>query len=342
MSVVLYRKYRPQKFSEIVGQDHIVKTLKGAIDLGNIAHAYLFCGSRGIGKTSIARIFAKELETVEHDIYEIDAASNNGVDEIRSLNEAVCVLPFSSKYKVYILDEVHMLSKPAFNALLKTLEEPPSHVIFILATTEEHKVPETISSRCQVFNFSRPSPLVIRQVIEKTAKEEGFALERSSADLISLLAEGSFRDALGILQKIMSASKDMKVSVGEVEQITGAPKGEMINSFLESLGLKKSEDSLKVVSEISKSGLSSKLFLMLAISKCRLILLSRYAPSLAEKMEESMTQEDWKFVQKLSKDVNIKLDSKVLSRLIDALTDSEYTPAPTLSLELAVFDICIN
>ncbi|MFA6992937.1 MAG: AAA family ATPase, partial [Candidatus Gracilibacteria bacterium] len=149
----LYRKYRPQSFKDVIGQDHVVKTLEGALKLGNIFHAYLFAGSRGTGKTTLARIVAAELGASGNDIYEIDAASNNGVDEMRALNEAVNTMPFNSPYKVYIFDEVHMFSKSAFNALLKTLEEPPKHVIFILATTEMDKLPETVVSRCQVFQL---------------------------------------------------------------------------------------------------------------------------------------------------------------------------------------------
>lgn len=143
--IALYRKYRPQKFKDVVGQDHVVKVLQGAIDLGNISHAYLFSGSRGTGKTSIARIFAKEIGTTPNDLYEIDAASNRGIDDIREIRDGVSTLPFESKYKVYIIDEVHMLTKEAFNALLKTLEEPPAHAVFILATTELDKLPEWVS-----------------------------------------------------------------------------------------------------------------------------------------------------------------------------------------------------
>src|SRR5258706_4881767 len=149
----LYRKYRPNDWDEVLGQDHVVKVLDGSINNGKVAHAYLFSGSRGTGKTSVARIFARALGTSENDIYEIDAASNRGIDDIRELREDVRVLPFESKHKVYIIDEVHMLTKEAWGALLKTLEEPPEHAIFVLATTELGKVPETIRSRCQTFEF---------------------------------------------------------------------------------------------------------------------------------------------------------------------------------------------
>src|SRR3989344_5317631 len=213
--MALYRKYRPQSFKEVLGQDHVVKVLEGALKQGNIAHAYLFAGSRGTGKTSVARILAKEAGCTDKDLYEIDAASNRGIDDIRELREAVSVLPFESSYKVYIVDEVHMLTKEAFNALLKTLEEPPPHVLFMLATTEIDKLPETIISRCQVFTFKKPSAAILKEMVVRIAKKEGFALEPASADLIALLSEGSFRDAQGILQKVISSSKDKKVSIEE-------------------------------------------------------------------------------------------------------------------------------
>ena len=151
MSEALYRKYRPENFDEVLGQDHIVTTLSESLKLGNVAHAYLFSGGRGTGKTTMARILARAVNCSENDLYEIDAASNRGIDDIRELREAVNTLPFESPYKVYIIDEVHMLTKEAFNALLKTLEEPPAHALFILATTEMDKLPETIVSRCQTF-----------------------------------------------------------------------------------------------------------------------------------------------------------------------------------------------
>ncbi|TSD02465.1 MAG: DNA polymerase III subunit gamma/tau [Parcubacteria group bacterium Athens0714_24] len=162
---VLYRKYRPKNFDEVLGQDHIVGILKNAVKLGRISHAYLFSGPRGTGKTSVARILAKEAGCSEMDLIEIDAASSRGIDEIRSLREAVNFVPLQGKIKVYIIDEVHMLTKEAFNALLKTLEEPPSHVIFILATTELEKVPETIVSRCQSFSFYKIPENVLRKFI---------------------------------------------------------------------------------------------------------------------------------------------------------------------------------
>src|ERR1035437_4444632 len=159
-NIALYRKYRPHTFDDVIGQDHIVKAIDGAIRGGKVAHAYLLCGPRGTGKTTIARIIARELGTSVSDIYEMDAASNRGIDDIREINDNVRTLPFDSKYKIYILDEVHMFTKEAWNALLKTIEEPPEHVIFILATTEIEKIPETIISRCQSFIFKTPNDAI--------------------------------------------------------------------------------------------------------------------------------------------------------------------------------------
>lgn len=198
----LYRAYRPQKFADVAGQDHIVDALSAQVKGGTVAHAYLFSGSRGLGKTSIARIFAREVGATEKDIYEIDAASHTGVDHVRELIDGVYTLPFESPYKVYILDEAHMLSKGAWNALLKTLEEPPAHVIFILATTELGKVPETVLSRCQVYEFKKPTREGVVRLVTRIAKKEGYELEAGVADLVALLCEGSYRDALSVLEKI--------------------------------------------------------------------------------------------------------------------------------------------
>jgi DNA polymerase-3 subunit gamma/tau len=206
ITTALYRKYRPNNFSEVKDQDHIVSVLEGAIKKGKIPHAILFSGTRGTGKTTLARIFAKAIGTADLDMYEIDAASNRGIDDVRELKEAVHTLPYESTHKVYIIDEVHMLTKEAFNALLKTLEEPPSHVVFILATTEEEKLLDTILSRCQVFRMHSPSRSVLAEIVTEVANKEGFKLEADAADLIAIAADGSFRDALGVTQKVIMAS----------------------------------------------------------------------------------------------------------------------------------------
>ena len=205
--LALYRKYRPQKWEEVFGQDHITNILESSIKTNKVSHAYLFVGSRGTGKTTVARIFAKEIGVSANDLYEIDAASNRGIEDIKELREGVRVLPFDSKYKIYIIDEVHMLSKDAWGALLKTLEEPPKHVIFILATTELHKVPETIISRCQVFTFKKASEAMLKNIVLHIAKEEGYELDKDGAELLAVLADGSSRDGLGELQKVLNFSE---------------------------------------------------------------------------------------------------------------------------------------
>src|SRR3989344_316951 len=200
---VFYRKYRPQEFRDVIGQDHVVRVLEGAVKLGNISHAYLFSGPRGTGKTSVARILSRAGGTLTNDLYELDAASNRGIDDVRAIRESVVTLPFESKYKVYVLDEVHMLTKDAWNALLKTLEEPPKHVIFVLATTEIEKVPETVISRCQVFAFKKPNLETLREFLSAVVRKEKASLDKDALELVSLLADGSFRDAHGILEKVL-------------------------------------------------------------------------------------------------------------------------------------------
>src|SRR3990167_4665428 len=261
--LALYRKYRPENFKEVLGQDHIVEVLKSSVAMKKVSHAYLFVCSRGTGKTTVARIFAKDIGVSPNDLYEIDAASNRGIEDIKQLREGVRVLPFDSKYKVYIIDEVHMLSKDAWGALLKTLEEPPKHVIFILATTEFHKVPETIISRCQVFTFKKPTEAVLRNLLESVAEKEGFELDAGSAELLAILADGSFRDALGELQKILNFSKNKKIKREDVEKLTGAPKTALVNDFIYAIAKKNLEQGIATVQKASVENLDIKLYFKL-------------------------------------------------------------------------------
>ena len=200
MERALYQKHRPQTFADISDQPQVVSVLEKAVEDTTTAHAYLFTGPRGIGKTSVARIFARSLGCKDIDIFEIDAASHTSVEHIRELTESVYIQPVESEYKVYILDEVHMLSKAAFNAFLKTLEEPPTYTIFILVTTEEDKVPDTVVSRCVLLQFRQPSLSALQQIVTAIAKKEGYTLADQSVALVALMADGSFRDALTLVQ----------------------------------------------------------------------------------------------------------------------------------------------
>ncbi|HEX7724665.1 MAG TPA: DNA polymerase III subunit gamma/tau [Candidatus Paceibacterota bacterium] len=335
---VLYRTYRPQKWTEVVGQEHIVDALKDAIANKRIAHAYLFSGSRGTGKTTCARILAKEVGTAPDDIYEIDAASNRGIDNIRELREAVAVMPFMSPYKVYIIDEVHMLSKDAWNALLKTLEEPPKHVIFILATTELDKVPETIISRCQTFTFRKPTREVVRKQIAKVAKEEKADLDAGAADLIAILGDGSFRDALGMLEKVLAASSDKKITREEVERITGAPKAELVNSFIESLIAKKADTALRAVADAENLGVSMTTFTTLILEKMRFIMLVQHSKSAEGSVKERVSPDDWTFIESQAKKGG--LTPGMLLVMLDAVEGVGRARIEQLPLELAVVKMC--
>lgn len=333
----LYRAYRPGSFDEVRGQDHVVKVLKSAVKNGKIAHAYLFSGGRGTGKTSVARILAKALGVSNRDVYEMDAASHTGVDDIRELREGAYAMPFESPYKFYIIDEAHMLSRSAWNAFLKTLEEPPEHCIFILATTERDKIPETIQSRCEIYTFKQPTREVLTDVVHDVAKKEGFSLERSASELIALLAEGSFRDALGILQKVLAVSKDKKVNVREVEEVSGAPRAELVRELLAAIAKKDVQGALSAIRMAVDENVDARVLAKLLIHRLRAVLLSRHAPDLAEKFYEELAEADVALGKVLSKEPGISSDT--LRRLLEAHAQMSYAALAHLPLELAVIDL---
>lgn len=264
MGEALYRKYRSQSLDEIVGQEHITRTLKNAIDAGKISHAYLFTGPRGVGKTSIARILAYEINKLPYnsadaslDIIEIDAASNRRIDEVRDLRDKVHVAPARATYKVYIIDEVHMLTKEAFNALLKTLEEPPAHVVFILATTEAHKLPETIISRTQRFTFKPIDNQAALTHLKELAKQEKITISDEALQLIIEHSQGSFRDSISMLDQISSVSKD--ISIDDVRQVLGVPPLEAIEQTAQAVLSNDAQEVMKHLQHLYDQGYQTSL-----------------------------------------------------------------------------------
>lgn len=336
MSQVIYRKYRPGTFDEIVGQGHVVQTLRNAIKSGDIAHSYLFCGPRGTGKTTMARILARELKCADIDIAEIDAASNRGIDEIRSLREAVRISPAQSPYKVYIIDEVHMLTKEAFNALLKTLEEPPEHVIFIMATTEPHKVPATIISRSQRFDFHHIGRKEMHGRIESILKKENKILDDASMNLIVTAASGSMRDAESMLGKVLSQGA---TSPEQIRVLLGVPDIHKIAEFFELLASDTKEDILQYIQQLVDEGNDFEQFTDGAINYARTLLILSLSPSSAIMATEHLSDIQRERAQNQASLLTEKKIYAILKELLDASQNIKYSPIPQLPLELAVVNL---
>jgi DNA polymerase-3 subunit gamma/tau len=334
----LYRKYRPESFSEVRDQDHIVSVLEGAITKGEIPHALLFSGTRGTGKTTLARIFAGAIGTSPMDLYEIDAASNRGIDDIRELKEAVHTLPYESEQKVYIIDEVHMLTKEAFNALLKTLEEPPAHVVFILATTEEEKLLDTILSRCQVFRMRSPSRAVLATTVTEVAKKEGFTLSPDAADLIAVAADGSFRDALGVTQKVIMASGEKIGDADEVAAIIGAPKVATMQALVVALHEKKVDAALEAVATAVASQVDMKLFARVLLEHVRAVMLVRNQPAKKDLILAHFGADTAEQIGLIASGVTA-INSHMLLRFLQAADQISRSPVPHLPLEIAIMEL---
>lgn len=334
----LYRQYRPSGFDEVRGQEQVTGVLEKAIKNKKVGHAYLFCGTRGTGKTSVARILARELGVSDKDLYEMDAASNRGIDDIRELREGVYAMPFESPYKFYIIDEAHMLTKEAWNAFLKTLEEPPAHAIFVLATTERDKVPDTIQSRCEIYTFKQPSRDMLAETVMDIAKKEGFTLDKAGAELVALLAEGSFRDALSILQKVLAVTKNKKIEIGDVEEVSGAPRGEIVRNLLTAIAKKDAATALSAMQMAVKENMDARTLTKLLIHRLRVVLLMRYAPDLSETLSDELTEADQDVAVQLSKEPGV--NSETLRMILDAYGKMAYAAVPHLPLELAIIDIC--
>ena len=336
MSQALYRKYRSRSLDEVLGQDHVTNILRRALEQGKIAHAYLLTGPRGVGKTSVARILAHEINQLPYDeeashldIIEIDAASNNGVDDIRALREKAQVAPVSAPKKIYIIDEVHMLSKPAFNALLKTLEEPPAHVVFILATTDADKLPATILSRVQQF-FFRPIPadIMARQLMT-IAEKEGFAIEADAARLIAERSRGGFRDGISMLDQLSAlASVDKPLSASDVAQYLGLSAAETLENLLELYQQRDASGALNLLGELEKTGTDPIVLSHQLLSLLRARLHQR--PELITLVK-----------QLIEIDRHPHPDLKLLTIFMDGAggvvhKSSEAAPTPTVSLKAAI------
>ena len=348
----LYRSYRPQDFKSVAGQRHVVTTLQNAIKLNKVAHAYLFSGPRGTGKTSMAKIMAKALNCVHgpttepcneceickgitkgtiSDIVEIDAASNNGVDEIRDLRDKVKYLPSECRYKVYIIDEVHMLSQGAFNALLKTLEEPPSHVIFILATTEPHKIPATILSRCQRFDFQSLDKADIVERLQYVLNAENIKATPEAVDLIAESSEGGMRDALSLLDQSISYSTDDVISEDDVLAVSGNISSQIILHMLKEALDSNSAEVLKSLGEIISDGKEIPRIINDVIIFLRDALLAKIGSSNSLKSAYK-TEEYQVFLAKISNEIIYKW----LDILIDTLNNIKFTTQKRAYLELGL------
>lgn len=317
MGEALYRKHRSNSFDEIIGQEHITKTLSNAIKAGKISHAYLLTGPKGVGKTSVARILAHVVNDLEYDanssnsyidIIEIDAASNRRIDEIRDLREKVRIAPTSAKYKVYIIDEVHMLTREAFNALLKTLEEPPAHAIFILATTELHKLPETIISRTQHFNFKPISNDDLIKHLGAISKKEKIDIDDKALEVIASYGRGSFRDSISLLDQL--STSESKITAQAVQEAVGIAPTDIIESLVNAVSNQDHSELLEIIESIETQNLDPSIV----------------ASSLIDHLRQSIRKKE------------NKLPKKTLLWLINELLSVQKSPNPNIRLEIILLE----
>lgn len=360
--MVLYRKYRPQKFNSIVGQEHVTKTLTNALATLKFAHGYLFAGPKGSGKTTIARIFAKALNCTGRklgrdsfepcnrcssckeitaskslDLIEIDAASNRGIDEVRELRDKIRYAPTASQYKIYIIDEVHMLTKEAFNALLKTLEEPPAHAIFIMATTEPQKILPTILSRVQRFDFHKATMEEILKLLERVAKDEEIKIDEDALKLLSQLSFGSYRDSLSLLEQISSLRQTAasKITVLQVQEILGLAQEESVFDFIQQLVEHNRKKSFELISKIFFQGIDLENFTNKLIEIFRKIALYQ----IGEDQLFDLTKEQKEKIITFSSLFSTEEIMSIINKLVLAIPQIKSANLPSLPLEMIVFEL---
>jgi len=351
----LYRKFRPQSFSEMVGQEHITKTLKNQIIANRVGHAYLFNGGRGTGKTSAAKILARAINCLQPqdgepcneceickgaiagsltDIVEMDAASNNSVEDIRSIREEVNFLPTKAKYRVYIIDEVHMLSTGAFNALLKTLEEPPEHVKFILATTEPQKLPATILSRCQRFDFKRIANEDIKKRLEIVCQESNIEITKGALSIIAVLSEGAMRDALSILERCVQDGEN-KINEDKIKDLVGIPKVTFVNGIIQAIVEYNVEKALKNIEEVLKEGKDLNHLIWEMIKYVKDILVYQATKELEIYNEEELEQIK-NIVEVTSKDRLVDL----IYRLSELENEMKWSTQKIIMFQAGIIKLC--
>lgn len=364
MNLAFYRKYRPRKLADLVGQDHNVLLLKNAAKQNRLGQAYLFYGPRGTGKTTTARLIAKLLNCEKRhsdpdfrilgepcnncracfeidngrafDVIEIDAASNRGIDEIRNLKESINVAPNPGPFKIYIIDEVHMLTGPAFNALLKTLEEPPAHAVLILATTEYEKIPPTITSRTQRFVFKKLSKAKIMEKLSKIVNEEQIQIDEPALELIAAASEGSLRDAESLLDQLSSLEE--KIDLAAVERLTGKTGLRKIHQLAELIIKNDLEKALEYLIHINEEGHNPSQLTKDLIHYLRRILTLKLNPLLYKIMEKELTKEEISRIEELAKIITPTKHIKLIKLLIRAYSEIRYSPFALIPLELAIIE----
>lgn len=357
MYQVLYRKYRPRVFSDVYGQDHVTSTLKNEIQNGRVSHAYLFTGSRGTGKTTCAKILAKavncehnvngepcnECEVCKgldngsiYDVVEIDAASNNGVDNIRELRDETNYAPSRGKYRVYIIDEVHMLSTGAFNALLKTLEEPPAHVIFILATTEVHKLPATILSRCQRFDFKRIQPETMAIRLKEVAGIEGLELDDDAAILIARIADGALRDGLSVLDQCAGRSK--KITASLVLEVAGLAGREAIYRLSDCIANRDSNSAMSIISDLYQNSFDMERLCVEMINHFRNLLVAKTVRKSRELI--ICTDDEYNTILEASKGFGVESIVFALDLLQETLVKIKGGASARIEMEMVFIKLC--